>query len=198
MFCWKCGKKMADGAKFCCFCGTKAYVESDFEENPPAPSKESLLPQKEVIAVENKKENIPLPVMGTDKNLIKCPDCGRMISAKAKTCIGCGCPIIETSTKGMVRIKMPSNIVEGWVGLFSSRNASVKDERGNTLWQGQHGENAKFEVDGSTKITINLGGWANEVSGTVQPRCKYALVQDMGVHMLATFRLTEVDVIDSD
>lgn len=27
---------------------------------------------------------------------------------------------------------------------------------------------------------------------------KYSLIQDMGVHMLATYRLTEVDVIDAD
>ena len=48
------------------------------------------------------------------------------------------------------------------------------------------------------KIVINFGGWANEVEGTEYPKKKYSLVQDMGVNMLATFRLTEVDVIDAD
>lgn len=101
-------------------------------------------------------------------------------------------------TGGEVRIKMPNNIVEGWVGLFSSRDASVVDINGKTLWCGKHGENAKFTIDAPTKIVIKLGGWANEVSGEICPKRKYSLVQDMGVHMLATFRLTEVDVIDAD
>lgn len=92
---------------------------------------------------------------------------------------------------------MPNNIVEGWVGLFSSRNATVKADD-KVLWTGQHGENASFTIEKPTTITIELGGWANPVKGIVSPKRKYALVQDMGVHMFATFRLTEVDVIDSE
>lgn len=129
--------------------------------------------------------------------LIKCPECGNLISDKASTCIRCGCPLSEIVTSGTVRIKMPNNIVEGWVGLFSSRRAAVV-ANGRTLWEGKHGENASFKIDAPTKVTIELGGWANSVEGTVYPRKKYSLVQDMGVHMFATFRLTEVDVIDSD
>ena len=130
--------------------------------------------------------------------LIKCPECGKEISDKAKTCINCGCPLEDVVTSGEVRIKMPNNIVEGLVGLFASRNASVIDTHGNTLWSGKHGENARFTIDEPTKITIQLGGWANAVECTVYPKRSYSLVQDMGVHMLATFRLTEVDVIDAD
>lgn len=130
--------------------------------------------------------------------LIRCPECGKEISDKAKTCINCGCPLSEVVAFGDVRIKMPNNIVEGLVGLFSSRRAAVVNNRGQILWEGKHGENARFTIDSPTEITIQLGGWANEVKGTVYPRRKYSLVQDMGVHMLATFRLTEVDVIDSD
>lgn len=129
--------------------------------------------------------------------LIKCPECGNLISDKASTCIRCGCPLSEIVTSGTVRIKMPNNIVEGWVGLFSSRRAAVVSN-GRTLWEGKHGENASFTIDAPTKVTIELGGWANPVEGIVYPRKKYALVQDMGAHMFATFRLTEVDVIDSD
>ena len=130
--------------------------------------------------------------------LIKCPECGKEISDKAKVCINCGCPVDEVATSGIVRIKMPNNIVEGVVGLFSSRKALVYDTSGKALWEGKHGENASFTVDGATNIIINLGGWANNVEGTVEPRKKYSLVQDMGIHMLATFRITEVDVIDAD
>lgn len=130
--------------------------------------------------------------------LIKCPECGKEISDKAAACPNCGCPVSEMSTSGIVRIRMPNNIVEGWVGLFSSRDAIVKDMNGKTLWEGHHGENAKFSIDAPTKIKIGLGGWANELEGTVEPKKKYALVQDLGVHMFATYRLTEVDVIDSE
>lgn len=130
--------------------------------------------------------------------LIKCVECGKEISDRASICPNCGCPISEMTTSGVVRIKMPNNIVEGLVGLFSSRSAIVTDSTGRTLWKGFHGENASFTIGEPTKITINLGGWANEVKGIVYPKKKYSLVQDMGVHMLATYRLTEVDVIDAD
>lgn len=130
--------------------------------------------------------------------LIKCPECGKEVSSKAQVCINCGYPLSEIPTSGVVRIKMPNNIVEGWAGLFSSRRATVLNAKGETLWEGQHGENANFTIEEPTQITIQLGGWANDVEGTVHPKKKYALVQDMGIHMLATFRLTEVDVIDAD
>ena len=48
--------------------------------------------------------------------IIKCPECGKEISDKASACPNCGCPIAEMSASGTVRIKMPNNIVEGWVG----------------------------------------------------------------------------------
>jgi len=130
--------------------------------------------------------------------LIKCPECCKEISDKANTCPNCGCPLSELMTGGIVRIKIPNNIVLGWVGLFSSRKALVKDENGVVLWEGKHGENASFNIDEPTNILIELGGWANPVYARVEPKRKYSLVQDMGVHMLATFRLTEVDLIDSD
>lgn len=130
--------------------------------------------------------------------LIKCPECGKEISDKAASCIHCGCPIEDVATGGGVRIKIPNNIVEGIVGLFSSRRAAVNDANGKLLWEGQHGENAKFFIDEPTQVTIELGGWGNPVSGTVEPKKKYAFVQDMGMHMLATFRITEVDIIDAE
>ena len=130
--------------------------------------------------------------------LIKCSECGKEISSKASACPYCGCPIEETVKEGIVRIKMPNNIVEGWVGLFSSKDAIVKNNNGVVLWKGQHGENAKFMVEEPTHIMIELGSWANPCEGTVEPNRKYSLVQDRGAHWLATFRLTEVDVIDSD
>ncbi len=130
--------------------------------------------------------------------LVKCLECGKEISDKANVCPNCGYPLSEMMRGGTVRIKMPNNIIEGWIGLFSSRKALVKDINGTILWEGSHGENASFNIDKPTNILIELGGWANPVSGRVEPRKKYSLAQDMGVHLLATYRLTEVDLIDSD
>ena len=131
--------------------------------------------------------------------LIKCTECGNAISDKAKFCPKCGCPLseMETNQPGTVRIKLPNDVVEGWVGLFSSRKATITDVNGKILWQGVHGSNASFEIAQPTKICINLGSWANPVMGIINPRRKYSLVQDLGVHMLATYTITEVDVIDS-
>ena len=129
--------------------------------------------------------------------LIKCPECGKEVSSKAKVCPNCGCPVEEMGVGGTVRIKMP-NIELGLVGLFSSRDATITDEEGNVLWCGQHGENASFSIEEETDIIIDLGHWANDTYGTVKPNKKYAMVQDLGAHMYATYRLSEVDVIDSE
>ncbi len=148
----------------------------------------------------NQLKNIGTPVTDGLKNpsLIKCPDCGNEVSKRAKVCIHCGCPLEELVTSGVVRIKIPSDIVYGWIGLFSSRKAVITSAHGKVIWEGSHGDNASFTIDEPTSIQIDLGGWANPVVGTVVPKKKYACIQDMGVHMLATYRLTEVDVIDAE
>ena len=130
--------------------------------------------------------------------LIKCMECDNEISDKATTCPYCGCPLVEMSTSGIVKIKLPrtEQISGGWVGLFSSKAASICSN-GKVLWSGKHGETASFTVNGFTRITVNLGTWGNPVSGFVSPRKKYELVQDYGFHLKATFRLSEVDFIDS-
>lgn len=131
--------------------------------------------------------------------LIKCMECGKEISDKAATCPHCGCPISEMNTVGVVKIKLPKTeqISGGWVGLLSSKEAIISSN-GKILWRGKHGETATFIVDDVTPITVNLGTWANYVNGSVSPRKKYELVHDYGFHWKATFRLSEVDVIDSN
>lgn len=50
--------------------------------------------------------------------LVKCSECGKEISSKATACPYCGCPIEDTVKEGVVRIKMPNNIVKGVYALF--------------------------------------------------------------------------------
>ncbi len=128
-------------------------------------------------------------------SLINCVECGKEVSDKAASCPNCGFPMAQN---GIVKIKIPNNIVDGWVGLLSSRECIIKDSNRNILWRGQHGETASFLLQHITDIVIELGSWGNPVSGKIEPNKKYSLVQDLGVHMLATYRLSEVDVIDSD
>lgn len=130
--------------------------------------------------------------------LIKCTECGKEVSDKANACPGCGCPLSEMVTSGVVKIKLPrtEQIADGWVGLFSSKDAYIT-MGGKRVWSGKHGETASFTLDGPTHIVIDLGTWGNQVEGTVEPKKRYELVQDFGLHMKATFRLSEVDNIDS-
>lgn len=130
--------------------------------------------------------------------LIKCPECGKEISDKATACPNCGCPMADMVTSGVVKIRLPrtEQMADGFVGLFSSKAASISSN-GKALWSGKHGETASFTLEKPTKIVINLGTWGNPVEGTVEPRKKYELVQDFGIHIKATFRLSEVDIIDS-
>lgn len=193
--CSRCGKGLHEEEKVYWKCGICEYVLGGtigiFRGQKKAP----------LVATESKNKmmnNSTEDQMRKSPNLMDCPDCGKLVSKRATNCPHCGCPLSELITSGTVRIKMPNNIVEGWMGLISSRAASVTDSRGVVLWKGQHGENASFVIDKPTRITINLGGWANEITGIVYPKKKYSLVQDMGVHMFATYRITEVDVIDAD
>lgn len=129
--------------------------------------------------------------------LIKCPECGKEVSSFAKTCPNCGCPIEKMKTDGIVKIKLP-NIELGTVGLFSSRKATITSWDGELLWEGQHGETAIFEIEKPTKVTMDLGKWANPFNGLIERHKKYNCIQDMGMHWKATYRVFEVDVIDSD
>lgn len=125
--------------------------------------------------------------------LIKCRECGKEISSFANCCPNCGCPV----TSDIVKIKLP-NIELGSVGLFSSRKAAIRTQDGHELWEGLHGQVASFHIDEPAKITIDLGKWVNPFEASVEPGKKYNCVQDMGMHWKATYRLSEVDVIDAD
>lgn len=129
--------------------------------------------------------------------LIRCMECGKMISDMAKSCVACGCPISMMKKEGAVRIKIPNNVVTGFAGLFSKKKAAIMDDNWEVVWEGRHGDNARFVIDRETEISIDLGGWVNPIHGVVEPYRKYTLVQDKGIHMLATYVLMEVDVIDA-
>lgn len=131
--------------------------------------------------------------------LIQCPECGRQVSSRAASCPNCGCPIEAADKDKSVRIAIPNTEALGGQGLVNAFIA--KDARvtagDRVLWSGQHGQLAIFEIQEPAYVTVDLGKWANPTSGQVEPGHRYQLVQDLGLHWKATFRLSEVDVIDS-
>lgn len=129
--------------------------------------------------------------------LIKCPECGKEISDKANSCPNCGCPIVEPSKEGTVKIKIP-NVDLGILGIMSSRQVSIVTGEGITVWMGEHGQTAVFKIEKPTNVTIDIGKWGNPITGYVEPNRKYNCVQDLGIHWKETYRLTEVDVIDAE
>lgn len=122
--------------------------------------------------------------------LISCPECKKEISDKAKVCVHCGYPVQEGLKSGIVRIKIP-------IQLFSASKVIITDCAGQILWEGKHGQNAKFTIDEPTQIFIDLGTRDHIIESKVEPNCRYILIQEMGMRLRATFILSEVDVIDS-
>ena len=132
--------------------------------------------------------------------LITCPDCGKQLSDQAPACPNCGRPMKKKPTDKRVRISIPNTEALGGQGLmnaFIKKDAYVRSGS-KVLWQGKHGVVAIFEIDTPMQVTVDLGFWANETKGQVVPGHRYQMVQDQGAHLKATFRLSEVDVIDSD
>lgn len=87
--------------------------------------------------------------------LIKCPECGKEVSDKAKSCIHCDCPLEELRTDGIVKIKMPLNIA-GSLNIFGSFNICIITDikTGKELWSGKHGQIAEFHLSKTTKISF--------------------------------------------
>ena len=128
--------------------------------------------------------------------LISCTECGNNISSNAKSCPHCGCPIV--SINGLVAIKIPR------LGspFFSRKVQITENDTNRILWAGYQGEVARFEIEKKTNITITFGKSAmgsgiKDIKGEICANRRYTCVQDLGVHMFATYHLTEVDVIDS-
>lgn len=192
--CSACGHPLDDGnEKIACKCSSCGNVTGGNLEYFDSDDLEDKIVEATLSHLDDTDKN-----NAVSENLIRCPDCGREVSKRAKVCPGCGCPLSEIITSGVVKIKLPrtEQMADGFMGLLSSKAASISS-KGKTLWSGKHGETASFTIDEPTSIVIDLGTWGNPVEGTVEPKKRYELIQDYGFHMKATFRLSEVDTIDS-
>ena len=102
--------------------------------------------------------------------LIKCPECGREISDKAKACPHCGCPIESSSSA--VRIRLPRPIRKHG-GIDGLQDVTISGPSG-VLFEGTTDMVAELVVDGPTNITINyhsnhVSHLAGKCSGVIDP-----------------------------
>ena len=80
--------------------------------------------------------------------LIKCSECGKEISDKAKVCPNCGNPLEENVVK--VFFEKPKNLVVRY-------KCFLYDENEELLWSGQMEETAVIKTDGPLTIMANPG-----------------------------------------
>ena len=77
--------------------------------------------------------------------MIKCPECGRMISDMASCCPNCGYPIAKNVNNGVVQIKL---------GMFNSTQSASISDNDRILWSGRTGQIAEFKLDRPTNVQI--------------------------------------------
>ncbi len=130
--------------------------------------------------------------------LIKCPDCGRDVSDKAKSCPFCGCPVVTPS--GTVQIRV--NPLKSGTGLNGRQKVTIYS--GNKeIWEGNVGETAEIYFDGPTSVTVKYHlsalQYAGQCSGTIEPEKSKKYVVSARQGLLSTkIILQAVDVFDAD
>ncbi len=87
--------------------------------------------------------------------LIKCDECGKEISSKAKTCPNCGNPINSDSS---IKIKMPEKIGNMNFNSLTPATYAILDEEGNVLEKKRAGEIFEMESDKVVKLQIKVAG----------------------------------------
>lgn len=103
--------------------------------------------------------------------LMKCDECGKQVSSKAKTCPNCGNPINSDNT---VKIKLPCQIgnMQRPIGSYV-----ILDEDGEVIAKKRTGEIVELEITEPTMLQIKVGGVGGfglkSVSFEVKPGGRY-------------------------
>lgn len=103
--------------------------------------------------------------------LVKCDECGKEVSSKAKSCPNCGNPINIDNT---VKIKLPSQVgnMQRPVGSYV-----ILDENDNVIEKKRTGEIVELEISEPTTLKIKVGGLGGfglkTVSFKVKPGGRY-------------------------
>ena len=126
--------------------------------------------------------------------LIKCVECGNMVSSMATNCPKCGYPISQNSSSGVVQVKL---------GMFQSTQSASISVNGRTLWSGKTGQIAELKLDRPTNVQIRyqmgMFDGAGSCEGVIDPRKskKWQVVSRPG---FITMKLTlqPVDIFDAN
>lgn len=110
--------------------------------------------------------------------LIKCPDCGKEISDRARTCPFCGCPIGELlESVETVKIKLLPVVPPEWMPMDApvgpvDQKVSISSN-GKAIWQGRAGNVAALSFVQPTSIDIqyHMNFWrlGGKCSGIIDP-----------------------------
>lgn len=126
--------------------------------------------------------------------MIRCLECGRMISDSARSCVGCGFPINFDKT---VKILFP--IIPTKLMLIRSKIEAYVD--GKLVYSGgQTQEVCSFEIEQRTKIVIKIQRWeGRDFVFEIEPGKRYQLVvKIMNIGLGLDISLNEVDIIDTE
>ena len=132
--------------------------------------------------------------------IIKCPECGRDVSDRAKSCPNCGYPIENTTPSGVVKIKMSA--VKAPTGFNGNQKVSV-EANGQIIWEGNSGEVAELHFEKATTINVkyhlSMMHYGGNCSGIIDPSKsrKYNVSARQGI-MSTKLVLQPVDVLDAD
>ena len=139
--------------------------------------------------------------------MIKCPECGNMVSDKAPTCIHCGTPLQINKS---VKIKIPRFVT----GMMSQKASEAElNCNGKSLWKGFSGQVASIEIEepnANVNILIKQAYTGHPfpffrdftIKGFVMQGKKYEVKNAraslaFGDPTKSDWVLSEVDVIDS-
>ena len=131
--------------------------------------------------------------------LINCPECGKEVSNKAKSCPNCGCPIEVVNSTGEVKIKLSPLISS--TGFNGKQKASIL-KGSEVIWEGYTGEVAELHFDKPADVTIkyhlSIMHYGGECHGMINPAKsnKYNVTARQGVFSTKIV-LQSVDMFDA-
>lgn len=134
--------------------------------------------------------------------MIKCPECGKEVSDRAKVCPNCAFPLDEYVNFGKITIKLGAQTN----GLNSKQKVTITDTSDRILWEGNSGEIAELNVTEPINIKIkyhtsfmaNL--WGGSTQGTIDPNKwrKYNVSAKKGLVSNVVLNFHGSDMYDSD
>lgn len=115
--------------------------------------------------------------------LIKCKECEKEVSDKAKSCPNCGCPINLDTT---VRIAFPK-----YKNQIFNTGCTVLNEKGEVLARCKQGEIAEFNCSAPINISIKMSGMFGTAKITAEPSGRYKV----NIRALGTIAISKVDIL---